>query len=215
MSTFIEFALVGLGTGGLYALLGQGIVLIYRASGVINFAQGAIAAVGDDFFYELTANHGWGWVSALIAAGVVGAALGAAIQLAVMRPLRGSSPLTRVIATTGVFTILVEIGFLRYGSNTVFVPPFLPDGIVSIGGGATVGVDRFILLGIAVALTALLWATYRFTRFGLATSAVAENESPHRRRARDLARSGGAGQLDGRLGARGCWSERSSPRSSR
>ena len=50
MSTFIEFALVGLGTGGLYALLGQGIVLIYRASGVINFAQGAIAAVGGYFF---------------------------------------------------------------------------------------------------------------------------------------------------------------------
>jgi ABC-type branched-subunit amino acid transport system ATPase component/branched-subunit amino acid ABC-type transport system permease component len=176
MSTFIEFALVGLGTGGLYALLGQGIVLIYRASGVINFAQGAIAAVGGYFFYELTANHGWGWVPALIAAGVVGAALGAAIQLCVMRPLRGSSPLTRVIATTGVFTILVEIGFLRYGSDTVFVQPFLPDGFVSIGGGATVGVDRFILLGIAVALTAVLWAAYRFTRFGLATSAVAENE---------------------------------------
>jgi ABC-type branched-subunit amino acid transport system ATPase component/branched-subunit amino acid ABC-type transport system permease component len=176
MSTFIEFGLIGLGTGGLYALLGQGIVLIYRASGVINFAQGAIAAVGGYFFYELTANHGWAWVPALIAAGVVGAALGAAIQLGVMRPLRGSSPLTRVIATTGVFTILVEIGFLRYGSNTEFVLPFLPDGFVSIGGGATVGVDRFILLGIAVALTALLWATYRFTRFGLATSAVAENE---------------------------------------
>ena len=89
MSTFIEFALVGLGTGGLYALLGQGIVLIYRASGVINFAQGAMAALGGYFFYELNANHGWGWVSALIAAGVVGAVLGAAIQLAVMRPLRG------------------------------------------------------------------------------------------------------------------------------
>jgi ABC-type branched-subunit amino acid transport system ATPase component/branched-subunit amino acid ABC-type transport system permease component len=176
MSTFIEFALVGLGTGGLYALLGQGIVLIYRASGVINFAQGAIAAVGGYFFYELNVNHGWGWVSALIAAGVVGAALGALIQVAVMRPLRGSSPLTRVIATTGVFTILVEIGFLRYGSDTVFVPPFLPNGFVSIGGGATVGVDRFILLGIAVVLTAVLWAAYRFTRFGLATSAVAENE---------------------------------------
>jgi ABC-type branched-subunit amino acid transport system ATPase component/branched-subunit amino acid ABC-type transport system permease component len=176
MSTFIEFALVGLGTGGLYALLGQGIVLIYRASGVINFAQGATAALGGYFFYELTANHGWGWVPALIAAGVVGAALGAAIQIAVMRPLRGSSPLTRVIATTGVFTILVEIGFLRYGSDTVFVPPFLPTGTVSIGGGATVGVDRFILLGVAVALTVVLWAVYRFTRFGLATSAVAENE---------------------------------------
>ncbi|HUA02433.1 MAG TPA: ATP-binding cassette domain-containing protein [Solirubrobacteraceae bacterium] len=176
MSTFIEFALVGLGTGGLYALLGQGIVLIYRASGVINFAQGAVAAVGGYFFYELTANHGWGWLPALVAAGVVGAVLGAAIQTCVMRPLRGSSALTRVIATTGVFTILVEIGFLRYGSDTVFVPPFLPDGSVSIGGGATVGVDRFILLGIGIGLTVVLWAVYRFTRFGLATSAVAENE---------------------------------------
>jgi ABC-type branched-subunit amino acid transport system ATPase component/branched-subunit amino acid ABC-type transport system permease component len=176
MSVFIEFALVGLGTGGLYALLGQGIVLIYRASGVINFAQGAVAAVGGYLFYELTQNHGWAAVPALVAAAIVGALLGAAIQLAVMRPLRGSSALTRVIATTGIFTILVEVGFLRYGSDTVFVPPFLPDGSVSVGGGATVGVDRFILLGIGVALTVVLWAVYRFTRFGLATSAVAENE---------------------------------------
>jgi ABC-type branched-subunit amino acid transport system ATPase component/branched-subunit amino acid ABC-type transport system permease component len=176
MSTFIEFAAVGLGTGALYALLGQGIVLIYRASGVINFAQGATAALGGYFFYELTANHGWAAVPALIAAALVGAVLGGVMQVAVMRPLRRSSPLTRVIATTGVFTILVEIGFLRYGSDTVFVQPFLPNGTVSLGGGATVGIDRFILLGIAVALTGLLWGGYRFTRFGLATSAVAENE---------------------------------------
>ena len=81
-----------------------------------------------------------------------------------------------MIATTGVFTILVEIGFLRYGSDTVFVPPFLPNGVGVDRRGATVGVDRFILLGIAVVLTVVLWLVYRYTRFGLATSAVAENE---------------------------------------
>ncbi len=176
MSTFIEFAAVGLGTGAIYALLGQGIVLIYRASGVINFAQGATAALGGYFFFELHVNHGWGWVAALVVSGLVGVALGAVTQVAVMRPLRHSSPLTRVIATTGIFTILVEIGFLKYGSDTEFVPPFLPNTIVSLGGGATVGIDRFILLGLALVLTAVLWVSYRFTRFGLATTAVAENE---------------------------------------
>jgi sulfate-transporting ATPase len=176
MSVFVQFALVGLGTGGLYGLLGQGIVLIYRASGVINFAQGATATLGGYVFYELSANHGWAAGPAIGAAAAVGAALGAVMQLAVMRPLRGSSPLARVIATTGVFTILVEIGFLRYGSDITFVAPFLPHGVVSVGGGVTVGIDRFILLGIGVVLTGTLWAVYRFSAFGIATSAVAENE---------------------------------------
>jgi ABC-type branched-subunit amino acid transport system ATPase component/branched-subunit amino acid ABC-type transport system permease component len=176
MTEFIEFAAVGLGTGGLYALLGQGIVLIYRASGVINFAQGAIAALGGYVFFELHVNQGLAWFPALLCATLVGALLGAVIQIAVMRPLRRSSPLTRVIATTGIFTVLVEIGFLKYGSNTEFVPPFLPSGVVSLPGGALVSEDRFILLGIGVVLTAVLWAVYRFTRFGLATSAVAESE---------------------------------------
>jgi len=174
--TFIQFAVIGLGTGAIYALLGQGIVLIYRSTGVVNFAQGATAALGGYVFYELVADHGWAPIAGILAAAVVTGALGALIQVAVMRPLRASSPLTRVIATTGVFTVLIQIGFLRYGATTVFIPPFLPSGTVSLGSNTTVDVARFVLLAIGVGITLPLWAFYRFTRFGLATSAVAENE---------------------------------------
>src|SRR5215467_15392039 len=60
-----QFALLGLGTGAIYALLGQGIVVIYRGSGTVNFAHGAMAMVGAFLFWELRSNHGLPFPAAL------------------------------------------------------------------------------------------------------------------------------------------------------
>jgi sulfate-transporting ATPase len=94
----------------------------------------------------------------------------------IMRPLRRSSPLVRVIATLGVLITLQAIAVLRYGSTPRFVLSELPTDIVHIHGTITTTADRLILLGIAAFLTLALWMLYRFTKFGLATTAVAENE---------------------------------------
>jgi len=171
----IKFAILGIGVGAVYALIAQGLVLIYRGSGVVNFAHGALAAVGGYTFYELHTVHRVPLAFALIAAIVLPAILGTAMQAFVMRPLRHASPLIRVVATTGLLTVLVQAGALYFGTTPAFVPQFLPTSAVRIAGVA-VTADRLWLVLIAVLLTALLWAIYRFTRFGLATTAVAERE---------------------------------------
>ena len=92
-----------------------------------------------------------------------------------MRQLRRASPLARIVATLGVLIVLQAAAVLRYGSVITFVDPELPTTLVEPFGVA-ISVDRFILLGIAAFFSAALWALYRYSRFGLSTTAVAENQ---------------------------------------
>jgi ABC-type branched-subunit amino acid transport system ATPase component/branched-subunit amino acid ABC-type transport system permease component len=172
----IRFALLGFGVGALYALASQGLIIIYRGSGVLNFALGAIGMAGAYVWWELTANQEWGFLPALVVGVAFSASIGALTHLLLMRPLRQSAPLVRVIATLGVLITLQSIAVLRYESTPKFVQSDLPTDVWNISGDIVISADRIILLGIAAALTLGLWLLYRYTRFGLATSAVAENE---------------------------------------
>jgi sulfate-transporting ATPase len=172
----IRFAFLGFGIGALYALGSQGLIVIYRGSGVLNFAMGAIGMAGVFLQWDLHVQRGWGFWPSLVAGVAFSALIGALTHLLIMRPLRRSSPLVRVIATLGVLVTLQAIAVLRYGSTPRFVLSELPTDIVHIHNTIVISADRLILLGIATVLTLGLWLLYRFTAFGLATSAVAENE---------------------------------------
>ncbi|MPY94432.1 MAG: ATP-binding cassette domain-containing protein [Acidimicrobiia bacterium] len=175
MQEVIRFALLGLGLGALYSLASQGLMVVYRGSGVLNFAHGAIGMVGAYVCWEVRVTHEQAFVVALVAGVVVSALLGLLTHLLVMRPLRRAAPLARMVATLGVLIVLQAGAVLRYGSNITFVRPELPTDVVR-PFGVTISVDRFILFGIAAVLSVGLWALYRYTKFGLATSAVAENQ---------------------------------------
>jgi ABC-type branched-subunit amino acid transport system ATPase component/ABC-type branched-subunit amino acid transport system permease subunit len=174
MNVFL-FGILGLGIGAGYTLLAQGLVVIYRGSGVINFAQGAYATVGAYLFVELRQNHGNSFAVSFVVAVLGVAVLGALTHLLIMRPLRAASSLTRVIATLGVLSIVTGIGALRYGANLTLVRPFLPQHVVHILG-AKVSVDRLWMLLIATVLTAVLYLVSRYTTVGLAMTATSENQ---------------------------------------
>ncbi len=176
MQEVIRFALLGFGIGALYALASQGLIVIYRGSGVLNFAIGAIGMAGVFLQWDLHIQHGWAFWPSVVVGVAFSALIGALTHLFIMRPLRRASPLVRVIATLGVLITLQAIAVLRYGSTPRFVISELPTDIIHIHQTITITADRLILLGIAVFLTLALWALYRFTKFGLATTAVAENE---------------------------------------
>src|SRR6476659_1260217 len=129
MSEFLRFVLLGLGIGALYALTAQGLVLIYRGSGVVNLAQGAFAMLGAFLYYESTETKGWpvavGW---LVAIGVP-AVLGALTHLVVMRYRRRASALVRLVSTLGVFFFLTAIGYQIWGFDSEPVRSPLPDTI--------------------------------------------------------------------------------------
>ncbi|ONH55558.1 hypothetical protein CcI49_29075 [Frankia sp. CcI49] len=171
----VRFALLGLGIGAVYALLAQGLVLIYRGSGVVNFGHGALAMVGAFVYDELVRTYEWDQAPAAIVGVLVGALLGAATHLLIMRPLRTAAPLAKVIATLGLMIIVQAAATLIFGTTPRSVEGFLPDDPLDIGS-VTIAADRLWLLGIAVALTVLLTVTFRFTQLGLATRAMAENQ---------------------------------------
>ncbi|HYC80315.1 MAG TPA: branched-chain amino acid ABC transporter permease/ATP-binding protein [Solirubrobacterales bacterium] len=176
MEEVIRFALLGLGIGATYALASQGLIIVYRGSGVLNFALGAIGMAGAYVWWELTTNQGWAFLPGLVAGVLFAAVIGGLVHLLIMRPLRHSAPLVRVIATLGVLITIQSIAILRYTATSKFVPSDLPTDIVHIHNTIVISADRLILLGIACVLTLGLWLFYRYTRFGLATSAVAESE---------------------------------------
>jgi len=174
VKVFIQFAVLGLGAGAGYAILAEGIVLIYRGSAVLNFAQGAIGMFCAYIFFHLTGS-GWPVWPAAVLTLLCGGFLGALMQLVVMRPLRASPALVRTIATLGVLITLQSTAVIIWGPSPELVSPVLPQVTWNIAG-ITVTSDRLILLGIAILLTALGWWLPRWTNFGRATLALAENE---------------------------------------
>lgn len=174
MDELIRFGALGVGAGGLYALAAIGLVLIFRASRVVNFAQGAVGMVGGYVYVEAHIEHGVAWPLAMLLGFGGSALVGVAFDGLVLRRLRDASALTKTVATIALLVSLQGLAVLRYGVNPKLVPSILPNGSTEVLGTA-VGQDRIAILAIAVLLTAVLWAIYRFTWFGVATSAVAEN----------------------------------------
>jgi ABC-type branched-subunit amino acid transport system ATPase component/branched-subunit amino acid ABC-type transport system permease component len=173
----IRFALLGLATGAIYALLSQGLVLIYRGSGLLNFAQGAMAMFGAFAYYQLTVRLGLPKAVSIPVALALCAVLGALVQLGILRTMRRASALSRVIATLGVALVLQSAAFLIYGQNPLQVPSVLPSSTVHLFSNSLVlGQDRIWIFGICLVLSAGLYLLYRMTPFGRVTTAVAENE---------------------------------------
>ncbi|HVM13780.1 MAG TPA: branched-chain amino acid ABC transporter permease/ATP-binding protein [Egibacteraceae bacterium] len=172
----IRFALLGFGVGALYALASQGLIVIYRGAGVLNFALGAIGMVGVYLQWELHTNYDVPFLLSAVAGIATSAAIGALTHLLIMRQLWQVSPIVRVIATLGVLITLQSLAILRYGSNAIVVSSDLPTTTWRLSEGIVISADRVLLLLIAAAVSAALWALYRYTRFGLGTTAVAENQ---------------------------------------
>ncbi|WP_103383266.1 branched-chain amino acid ABC transporter permease/ATP-binding protein [Pseudonocardia dioxanivorans] len=173
----LRFAILGLGTGAIYAVLAQGLVLVYRGSGLLNFAQGAMAMVGAYLYYELVVEAGLPTLVGLLGAVAGCAVLGLILQAGVLRPMRRSSPLTRVIATLGILLILQSLAFLIFGHDPRPVPSLFAGTSVELGSAdLVIGVDTLWIIGIGIVLTVGLTLVYRRTSFGRLTTAVAENQ---------------------------------------
>jgi branched-chain amino acid transport system permease protein len=170
----VVFLLLGLGAGAVYGAFGLGLVLVHRVSGVVNFAQGAMAMLVTYAFVELRPRVGL-WAS-LATSVVLAAVLGLVVFGAVFRPLRRAPALAKVVASVGLLAVLQAVAVLWFGTDSRPVPGLLPSAPVSLLG-VEVPRDRLVLAAVVVAAGAGLWALSRFTRFGLASRAMAEDET--------------------------------------
>ena len=145
----VQFAILGMATGSLYAMMALGIVVTYRASGVLNFAAGVAGCARGLLLLRLRDDHGVAWPLALVFTLLLGAAIGAVTQVLVMRVLRKVSMIGKLIATLGLISLSQGLVNVIYNPQTALSPTsFLPTTSLSLTSQTRFPRSRLILLGI-------------------------------------------------------------------
>jgi len=173
MDLFVDRTLIGIVAGVLYAAFALCLVLIFRATRVINFGQGA-QAMFTSYLALALVNRGFSYWLALLAALVAGFVLGALVERVIVRPVETGPEINAVIVTLGVFISLVALAAIIFGNTFESFPaPFELRGIAV--GGANFAVtpnDLFRLGAVLVAMVALL-LLFQATSLGLRMRAAA------------------------------------------
>ncbi len=188
----IASLMLGLGNGGVFAALALALVITYRASGVVNFATGAIALYAAYTYAALRKGallvpvpglpksvelgQELGFLPAAAIALVLVAVLGALMYLIVFRPLRDAPPLAKAVASLGVLVVLQGVLAIRQGTNPVTVAPIFPAKRWELGSVLILSDRAYLALTVA-GLALVLAVSFRYTRFGLLTRATAESQT--------------------------------------
>ncbi|HEV7679724.1 MAG TPA: ATP-binding cassette domain-containing protein [Candidatus Dormibacteraeota bacterium] len=159
---------------GAYVIFALGIVVIFRASRVLNLAHGAMAMAPAYLYYQLATLWHLPVAASLVAAVVSGAALGYLVERLFVRPLRRVSPTAQTVGTVAAFGLIVAIVAKVYGTLAVQPTPIFSDDQIHIGSanlrGGAIG-----LFAVGIVVAVALYALFRFTDLGLAIRAAADN----------------------------------------
>jgi branched-chain amino acid transport system permease protein len=176
VAQFLQYVFNGLSSGAIYSLLALGLVIVYRGSGHLNFAQGEMGMVAAFFAWWYSGQLPI-WL-AVLAAAVTSFVLAAVVERFIIRPIGHKSQFAVVVAAIGLFLGLNALApFAWKVSNPVAFPSMFPnahDDFVRIGG-ATWRYERIGILGVMLVVAALLILLFQKTKLGLAMRAVASN----------------------------------------
>lgn len=173
----LQLALEGIGLGALYALAALGIVLIYKTTGVINFAHGAIGMVSAFIAYQFGVVQQWPPVLAVLFALIFAAGFGWFMERFTLRPLRERSALLRVIVTLGWLLVLQSVAALIWGDSSYHLPLHIFPSSGPRIAQVTLGIDQIANILIAAVLAVLLALFLRVSPLGVAMRATADNPS--------------------------------------
>jgi len=173
MAYFIQLIVEGFATGSIYGALALAIVLVNRSTGMINFAQGAMAVLATFVAYALT-QTGVPLILAIVVAFAFAFVTGALIERVVVRRFEGGDPDTAVVVTIGLLILLTGISAAWFGYEPHPFPSLFPAGSIDIFGVfiSIRSLGTIVILLIAMLLLQLL---FRVTKIGLAMRAVADN----------------------------------------
>lgn len=173
---FGEISLAGLAMGGLYALIALGFVIIYKATRVINFAIGEIMMFAAYLFLAFAGGMEMSPWIALPLAVIGGSILGGVIEKTMIRPMLGESPISVVMVTIGIASILVGLVEFIWTADPQLLPNFLPREPVFIGELYLAPKIAYgFLIGSALLIVYLLY--FRFSRGGVALRATASDQA--------------------------------------
>jgi branched-chain amino acid transport system permease protein len=179
MELFLDQFFNGIGQGSVYASVALALVIIYKTTGLLNFAQGEMALFSTFVCWWFT-DQGLGVWAALAVTVVLSFVAGAIIERVIMRPVEGAgkNPLNAVIVTLGMFlavNALAALIFIKPGREALQMPLLFPEGEIAGISKATIG--RFAVLGLECLV---LWLLLQKTKIGLALRAVASNPESSR-----------------------------------
>ena len=183
MSALAAYTIIGLGLGGIFSLAALGIVLIYRTTGVLNFAHGAMGMFSTFVAWQVF--YGWShpfwpaWLATLLAvlAGLVFAAvMGLVLELAVFRWVRTREPVVKAVVTVGVLLALQSAASLIWKNNQYHLPIYiLPQQWVFPIADVPVGANTLVIICAAIGLAFGLGAYLKYSSFGRAMRAVSDS----------------------------------------
>ena len=175
MDIFLQLTVSGLSTGMIYALAAAGFVVIYKASDVINFAQGDLLLLGTYLIFFAVAQAGLPWSAGVLVTVVLAVAVALAVERLVLRPLVGEPIISMIMVTIGLSSVLRGAINAIWGPNPRSFDSFLPAGDVVIGP-AVLSAARVLSIPIALAMLAGLGLFFRHTRDGIAMRAIADDQ---------------------------------------
>ncbi|MGA2841748.1 MAG: branched-chain amino acid ABC transporter permease [Steroidobacteraceae bacterium] len=169
----LQLATAGLAIGSVYALIAIGVVLIYKCSGVVNFAQGAFVMLGAYFTYAIT-RLGLTPVIAVFLSTVLMAVAGAATERLVLRPMLKAPVVAIMMVTLGVLIFLRAVALAVWGPDQIAFPKLFPDGAIEIFG-IFITYNYLTAGSLSICLALAFLAFYRFTAIGLMQRCTADN----------------------------------------
>jgi branched-chain amino acid transport system permease protein len=178
MAEFLQQVVSGLASGAIFASLALALVLIYRATDVVNFAQGEMATFSTYIAWSLM-DHGLSYWPAFVLTLVLSFLGGAAIERTLIRPVEHRPEIAIVIVTIGLLIALNGLTGWIWGAEVkAFDSPF-PNESWEVGGVVISQQDVGVLF-VTLLTVAALWAFFRFTTLGLVMRAVANDKSASR-----------------------------------
>ena len=175
MDIFLQLTVSGLSTGMIYALAAAGFVVIYKASDVINFAQGDLLLLGTYLIFFAVAQTGMPWSLGVLVTVLLAVVVALAIERLVLRPLVGEPIISMIMVTIGLSSVLRGAINAIWGPNPRAFDSFLPAGNLVVGP-AVLSTGRVLSIPIALAVLAGLGLFFRYTRDGIAMRAIADDQ---------------------------------------
>ncbi len=161
----------GLLRGSVYALVALGIVLVYRASGVFNFAQAEFGTTGLFAAYAALELWGWSYPVAFVFGLLVAIAMGLLTERLVIHPLRNASKVTLLVGTAGVALTAIGLQFWLFNETLIMTMPKISDALFVTPWGAAITMQALITAGVLVVVAVLL-ALFFKSPSGLAVQAA-------------------------------------------
>lgn len=175
MTRFIEFALAGLAQGFVYALVALGFVIIYKATEVINFAQGGLLTLGVYLVYNFTSGQSVPFPLAVVMSMIVTAGVALLFERLVLRRMLGNPVFAQVMVTIGLLFILQNLVIAIWGAEPLNLGD--PWGISTISiGEVIIEVRDLWTAALAIGVLVVFFLFFRFSKLGLAMRATAVDQ---------------------------------------